>query len=788
MGQVTSGYRTLLRLVAAAASMSLVAVLLAPAAGAAPAGSISGTVLAASGEPLSGACVTAGPVSTTTGPDGSFSVPVEDGSHTVRVQDCSPVPTHVDLYHPDAADPSGAVPVVVAGAGVDLGAITLRAGVAVSGTVLDGVGSGAPDVEVVVEGEGGTRSYARTALDGTYRSGPLPDGDYTVSFRDGGSATMYWPAVWNRDAASTVSLAAAGGSERTGVDAEMPEWAEITGRVTDTEGAPLAEVCTSAQLSDGTGLQWGFTGPDGSYTMTGVPPLEVIVQFQDCSATRRHLTQYWSGAADQDDATTLVLEPGVGTPGIDAQLQVGTSISGTVTDPDGAPLEGICVSAVAGDPDEGIPYDGVGGDLTRADGTYVLSALPTGPTRVIFDDCNALGPYLQQWWDRADSVGDATVIDLDGPAGATGIDATMQPAAVLAGTVSDATGDPVGGICVQASTAERVAGFDTTEADGSYELAVPAGTYALQYVDCNEDPGLGGTWYGGTLDPASATPVQVTPAERRGDLDVELAAGAPASVSGVLTDVRGDPMVGVCVVLYLADDRVVVAPTDAQGRYEFGPVGTGTYVIAFLGCGEGDEDGADVVPYIDDPATGVRYLPLWWGGALLDLDLDDEAPDPIAQGAELFTLTAGANPTKDQCVGCSALLLDLTQQGPSLRAEVDPVGLDLSEVGSAADRSGVAATLEYELSCTPEIAEVAVSAVRSTVSASRTLDLDGLSEGETYQCAAAATVDGVLVARSAATTVSVSGAGQVLDPTGSPTGGEAPEGAGARPRSLAFAG
>lgn len=791
MIQVTSGYRSLLRLVATGAALSLMAVVVAPAAAAAPAGSVIGTVLGADGEPLQGACVDVGGVSTSTGADGTYAVPIGDGSYVVRFQDCSPVPTHVDLYYPDSPDESGAGQVVVDGAGVDLGAVTLRSGVAVSGRVVDHRGEPAADVEVGVQGDSSS-TWTRTRADGSYRSTPMADGDYRVSFRDAGSATLYWSGAWSWDDASPISLRAADGSERAGIDATLPDWADINGVVTDAGGEPLAGACVVAQRADdGSWIQNVSSNPDGSYALTGLPPLELIVRFEDCTDERTRITQFYDGVSFEEDATPLAMAPGATTNGIDAELIEGASLSGTVRGPGGMPLEGVCVGAVAGDPDAGVPYDGVAGTSTDEDGTYTMTGLPAGPTRVIFNDCGELGPYLEQWWQGADDLGSATPVELVQGGDVGGIDAQLERAAVLSGTVTDTSGDALEGICVQASDTTQIAGFASTDADGNYQLALRGGSYVLQYVDCNEEPAYGGTWFGGSLAPSSASPVVVDTGDSVDDLDVQLTEQPPATVVGTATDVRGEPMGGVCVVLYMADDHVMVTPTDAEGRYEFA-AGSGTYVLGYLGCGaEGDDDG-DVQPYIVDPETGTAYRATWWGGALLDIDLGNEAPDPIAQGATLITLAPGDNPDRDHCIGCDALDLTLDLEGSTLRATVDPVGLDLSVSGAAAAGVQASASLEYELDCTPGSSGSHTQSVLSTTSTSASFDLEGLQGGTRYECAAAATVGGVLVARSAATVVNVSATGQIpsSDPSGSTgsTGSDGGTGPVATPRSLAFTG
>lgn len=467
------------------------------------------------------------------------------------------------------------------------------------------------------------------------------------------------------------------------------------------------------------------------------------------------------------------------------------SIAGTVRDLAGEPIEGICIYAGAGDIESG-NFEGVSSTESGPDGSYVLQSLPPGSVRVVFEDCDGVGPFGLQWFRGATDLFDAEPIAVADGQAVVGVDVQLALTSVVSGTVTDTSGAPLADICVQASDADRVAGSTVTDEDGSYSLEVGAGgSYGVQFVDCTDEPTFGGRWYGGSVDPSTSIPVEVPFGRIVEGIDTQLSPALTAAVEGTVLNVRAEPMVGVCVVLYLAEDLARFAPVADDGSFRFDGAGSGTYAVGFLGCGDvrGDEEGdegADVEPIITDPATGIQYRSLWWGDAVLDLDTGSAAPDPVAQGATLVTLTPGATSATDQCIGCSAIELDVQVDGDTAVAEVDPVGFAPAAARAQAQALQAAAdpTIEYELSCAPTGGVVA-DTLQSASAADGPLRIEGLEAGARYECVATAVQGATLVATS--TKVAVDGP-DASDVPVTPGGGPAAAPVPAAPRALSFTG
>lgn len=569
-------------------------------AAAAPAdlGSVSGLVVNTNGDPLSGICVNIGPSGPGggTGVDGSYLVEgIEPGEHTVQFVDCNPTPVYVARWYRDHLFQDQADPVTVpANANVALDDVTLSTGVAVSGTVTDGSSAPLAGINVYVnpyDGPGPSGG-AQTAADGSYRVGPLPDGDYRVQFDDPADvfANQYWSLhpVWSD--ADRLHLQIANGTERTRIDATLALAATITGTVTDSAG-PLADVCVNANTPAANGGWSGIaqttTGADGTYRLAGLPSLiDLRIQFRDCASTPSHVEQWYDRAVDFNRSTPLLLGAGQVRSGIDAVLATGIRVAGTVTSSSGVPLRDIDVY---------VNPDGQGpGGYGRTDGTghYVTSALPPGRYRVQFRD-NSLSPeWAGTYWDQEPTYGTADLLDLaasDAPQ-RDGIDAQLARGASITGTVTSAQGDPIGSICIDAvvntSNGPDGVGQVTTAADGTYILTgLPAMAVRLRAHDCNLVGPYRTLWWPAAATYDAATPIDLATGEHRTGIDFALPAAA--MIGGTVTDaVTGQPLAGICVQAVTAGAFGALAHTGGDGTYRMIIKDGGDYSVQFVDCSE----------------------------------------------------------------------------------------------------------------------------------------------------------------------------------------------------------
>lgn len=157
--------------------------------------------------------------------------------------------------------------------------------------------------------------------------------------------------------------------------------------MTDPDGNPVANGTVRAMYKGGSlpsfipGFEssgyFGFatTDADGRYVIADLAPTVFTIDFSpvDSSAgpppPTPYLEEWYLDSRSEAGATPIELSEGVDTV-LDAQLELGATISGRVTDPAGNPVAGVTVSSPAN-----IPF---GGPLTDADGRYTLTGVPPG--------------------------------------------------------------------------------------------------------------------------------------------------------------------------------------------------------------------------------------------------------------------------------------------------------------------------------------------------------------------------------------------------------------------------
>ncbi|MEU9135402.1 S8 family serine peptidase [Streptomyces sp. NPDC048404] len=144
------------------------------------------------------------------------------------------------------------------------------------------------------------------------------------------------------------------------------------------------------------------------------------------------------------------------------------------------------------------------------------------------------------------------------------VDLAPHTAATVTGRATDkATGAALANVTVSATGTGGDVRTVTTAADGTYRIALPAGTYAFAYSGYGYATG-------------SATSVTVTENQALTQ-DMALTAVASHKVAGTVLDVSGKALAGATVEL--TGSPVAAVTTDAKGRYNFAKVAEGTYSL-----------------------------------------------------------------------------------------------------------------------------------------------------------------------------------------------------------------
>ena len=529
-------------------------------------------------------------------------------------------------------------------------------------------------------------------------------------------------------------------------------------------GNPIAGISVNVNPTGNGGSGWAQTDPTGHYQTSAVAPGSYTVQFRDNNSPVIWAAQYWNDAATPSTATNLdVTGADAQIDNIDATLVPGATVTGRATVA-GAPAGNVCVSA---ETDNGNGTDYIDGATTAPDGTYTIAGLPATPLLIHFRNCDDAGSYIEQWWNHASSSGSATALTLTPGTTRSGIDAQLSFAGQIKGTVTDRAGNPLAGICAQATTSTFVGGLARTNDHGQYTIDVDrGGSYRVQFVDCSGSPKYAGQWWKGQADSGAAQTVNLAAGHVVGHIDAQLARGAVGTISGQVLNLHGTAMTSVCVIAFLPNQFTLFGMVQSDGTYTIPDVPSGTYALAFLGCGAG----GDPSPIVQDPRSSITSYPAaWWNGPLVDVGKQGDGPDPIAQGATLVAVKPGHDLTGyNWCFGCTAVTITSITPGPgTLKVAFTTPGL-VPTVGASSVSASSRTSRSYTVTCTSSNGGV----TGHTTGSASPITVTGLTPGASYSCLVTAADGSQSVGssvRSVSVTASAGGEGPVVVPVADPS-------------------
>ena len=492
----------------------------------------------------------------------------------------------VQQYWSGSATWAGATPITAtAGAGQTGLNASLATGLRIQGHVVSatsGVGIANVGLAANATQPNGCGDWAaNTSTDGTGAfTLVVPNGTYRLfanAFNSG--FVNSWYGGIDYSTATPISVP----PEQLALTISLQPGLVITGRVIDAATlAPLAGAQVGATTTNN-GCCWGGgaqTDTNGNYTLV-VPAGSYFITFSYNNITTAYVAQLYNGATTWGAATAVTGAAGVTVPNINGALASGVVITGTVTGTAGAPVANVWVGANDGGPSAVCCQPALYTARTAGDGTYRL-AVPTGsgPFRISFNPEPPSG-YVRAVYSTTNPGTQDFYLGTDVPAGSTGISVTLAAGLHIRGTVTSA-GVGVGGIGVGAvhsiSGRFQWSSGTQTQADGSYDLLVVAGTYRLQFSSPSGSH-LVGTWYGSVDDGNTATDVVVGPADANG-INVSLAPGV--WISGQVFRPDGvTPMVNISVDAQTNVSCCKWSPwqatTDATGTFHIAVPAGATY-------------------------------------------------------------------------------------------------------------------------------------------------------------------------------------------------------------------
>jgi hypothetical protein len=275
--------------------------------------------------------------------------------------------------------------------------------------------------------------------DGNYKIPGLQANWYSVSFEQEGRKN--YVAQWYRFAAhreDALGVQVGPDQEVTGIDAELETGGQITGRVTDVEtGSPIefVEVCAPQidSVEEIRTIHCDRTDSEGNYTVQALATGLYKIEFGTTPGNLNqvnYIHQYFPGKSRWDEAEVRSISAGDTLPGVDAALQRGVEISGTVTEASGAPVVGQTRICALDAGSEAI----VQCAPPEKDGVYRIAGLPFGSYKVSFgvdveeEPGLVLHPdgFLPQYYNGKPTFAAADTLSSTGPNIFTGIDARLE--------------------------------------------------------------------------------------------------------------------------------------------------------------------------------------------------------------------------------------------------------------------------------------------------------------------------------------------------------------------------
>ncbi len=575
----------------------------------------------------------------------------------------SQTPPRLPARDAPSAEPTGKGVIAGRVVGADTGAPLRRAQVRLSSAELRG------------------GRVAMTDGDGRYEFRDLPAGRYQVSASKAGYVSIQYGQRRAFEQGRPIELREAQVIDRA--DLVLPRGSAITGRVLDEFGEPVAEAAVQALRYEYVGgrrqlVPTGRVGQSndlGQYRIYGLPPGEYYVSASvrepvvlgldpaiGPPGTRpessSYAPTYYPGTANVADAQRLTIDIGQEAAGVDfALLSVRTArVSGVALDSDGRPAAGALVVLAPRDPDNvGLRSLLTAAARVGADGSFVLPSVIPGEYLLQVRTGGAVAVTVTA---GAGTVVIATAV-APPPPGPPVADASRREPEFAMMPITVSTQD-IAGLTLVTHKGGRLTGrvvfedgaapdrsrwsslrvgaqpvdFEVTiggalpavvQEDGAFELRGLAGRVLVRPVGLPEGWSLKAVEYAG--QDITDTPIEFKSTEEATGVRLVLSA-LSTTVTGVVTNDRGQPVTEYTVVLFAADSTrwtppsrfIAVGRPDQEGRYKVTGLPPGEYLgvaLEYLQPGEWTDPA--VLERLRSRATPFRLAP--GGTQVLDLRL-----------------------------------------------------------------------------------------------------------------------------------------------------------------------
>lgn len=305
----------------------------------------------------------------------------------------------------------------------------------ITGTVTDATTHLAIEGVEVCAGElsGATAGCDYTNATGEYAISALNPGSYKVDFITqyvNNYVRQFYNAKPTSGEADLVSVSE--NAETGNIDAELHHGSRIVGAVSNVStGLPIEHIDVCAYVaSTGEYAECGYATASGEYEIKGLAPGSYKVEFFSpalcgefgCQPPK-YIRQFYKEKPSLAEAEPLTVGSETTLGGINASMQQGGYISGTVIDAESlAPVEGVLVCAYPIGSTVSIDCE-----ISEPNGEYLLGGMATGSYLVEFtpDASNTLG-YQTQFYEGQASLDQANPVSVTVETTHPDIDALMS--------------------------------------------------------------------------------------------------------------------------------------------------------------------------------------------------------------------------------------------------------------------------------------------------------------------------------------------------------------------------
>ena len=448
--------------------------------------------------------------------------------------------------------------------------------------------------------------------------------------------------------------------------------ASITGIVTDNDGAPLAGILvslmhreyddedgyiysSSERYIEGYGYVYNsaVTNGEGYYTINAVEPGTHYVGFFTLYAsTAGYMTAYYglSGTTNARPGDAFVKVDGEA--GIaDAQLQKGGSIEGRVTGKGGAGVEEATIDAFTWcyvDQYDEYHYWRVGQTSTNKSGEYEIGDLPPGDIYlVVYPNYKDTNGYLATYYGNGTTKpGEKVTVQAGGVS--TGIDISMANYGKVTGKLSNANGEMLPGLLVEAVSManpnpNRGNKSDITDGSGTFAIEnLMPGQYTLRFRKAGSDANAASEYYEQYLGAPNFEDATTFSAEQNQTVTKDFVVYDGDSIAGEVQDIYGEGIGGILVEIYRSDRRLFGVITNPDGSYTLNGLLPDDYRILYTAGDErrytnawydGTEYGSDsmakaaLIPVVKSQAKTLSAIKLLEGYAIKFNEDEEETPE-----------------------------------------------------------------------------------------------------------------------------------------------------------------